>query len=244
MTTTTTTPPDADHRTAFRAFVLDRPRRGTAPTWAACTNSGMAGTPPTSLASSSRPTLVPPYVLLTPPESPRALGDCANISSFGGRCQIRVRPSLLTGTHPHVRPGDPYAEGRFRIVADVLLHESIHQYHMEITGRNEDSYHGHGPAFALTCNQIGQLLGLPPVRSMKKRGPDKDLPSCAQWPLNVRPHDYYLGAAGDAEPAGDQADPTGASDPLAALLDQVLADLDAGQVARARATVAAIRARI
>ena len=44
--------------------------------------------------------LVPPYVLLTPPESPRALGDCASISSFGGRCQIRVRPSLLLGTHP------------------------------------------------------------------------------------------------------------------------------------------------
>jgi hypothetical protein len=71
----------------------------------------------------------------------------------------------------------------------------------------------------------------------------------------VCPRDYYLGAykphdqvepnaAGDAEPAGDQADPTGAADPLAALLDQVLADLDAGQVARARATIAAIRARL
>ncbi len=90
---------------------------------------------------------------------------------------------------------------------------------------------------------------------MKKRGKDKDLPSCAQWPLNVRPRDYYLGAykphdqaapddAGGVEPEGDEADPTGTGDPLAALLDQVLADLDAGEVARARATVAAIRAHL
>ncbi len=83
------------------------------------------------------------------------------------------------------------------------------------------------------------------LRSMKKRGKDKDLPSCAQWPLNVRPRDYYLGAykphdqaetdapgaAGD--PNRDQTDPSGAGDPLAALLDQILADLDAGEVARA-----------
>jgi len=126
---------------------------------------------------------------------------------------------------------------------------------MEITGQNEDSYHGHGPAFAQVCNVMGQALGLPPVRSMKKRGKDKDLPSCAHWPLNVRPRDYYGGAykphdqaepddAGAADPEGDQTDPSGAGDPLAALLDQILADLDAGQVARARATVAAIRARI
>jgi hypothetical protein len=244
---------DADHRLrdAFRAFVLDQ-----AEAWHRAHLGRLYEVWDGWNAAYFGGQLVPPYILLTPPESPSALGDCASISSFGGRCQIRVRPSLLMGTHPHVRAGDAHAEGRFRIVADVLLHESIHQYHMEITIQNEDSYHGHGPAFAARCNVIGQALGLPPVRSMKKRGKDKDLPSCAHWPLNVRPRDYYGGAykphdqaePDDAGAAGDQdhdeADPRGAGDPLADLLDQILADLDAGQVARARATLAAIRARL
>src|SRR5215210_686999 len=128
MTTMTPTPRDADHRAAFRAFVLDQ-----AEAWHRAHLGRLYALWDGWNAAYFAGQLVPPYVLLTPPESPRALGDCANISSFGGRCQIRVRPSLLTGTHPHVRPGDPQAEGRFGIVADVLLHESIHQYHMEIT---------------------------------------------------------------------------------------------------------------
>src|ERR687885_261257 len=100
--TTTTTPPDADHRAAFRAFVLDqaeawhRAHLGRLyALWDGWNAAYFAGQ-------------------LAPPESPKALGDCASISSFGGRCQIRVRPSLLVGTHPHVRQGDAYAEGRFR----------------------------------------------------------------------------------------------------------------------------------
>jgi hypothetical protein len=196
--------------------------------------------------------LTPPYVLLTPPESPRAFGDCSNISSFGGRCQIRVRLSLLMGTHPHLRPGDEYAEGRFRFVADVLLHESIHQWHYEITGDPELSYHGHGPAFAAVCNQIGADLGLPPVRSMKKRGPEKDLPSCAQWPINVRPHDYYLGAYRrhdqatseelDTESERDEEIAEPARSPLAELLDQALGHLDANRIQEARTIIAALRA--
>jgi hypothetical protein len=90
---------------------------------------------------------------------------------------------------------------------------------------------------------------------MKKRGPDKDLPSCAQWPHNVRPAGFYLGAykpdpgpAGEGEPdagAGEETAGAGAAaNPLAELLDQVLADLAAGEVGRARAAVAAIRARL
>jgi hypothetical protein len=38
------------------------------------------------------------------------------------------------------------------------------------------------------------------VRSAKRRGPDKDRPSCAQWPHNVRPLDYYLGAVVEPTP--------------------------------------------
>ena len=35
---------------------------------------------------------------------------------------------------------------------------------------------------------------MPPVRTAKARGPEKSLPSCAHWPLNVRPEGYYRGA--------------------------------------------------
>jgi hypothetical protein len=48
--------------------------------------------------------------------------------------------------------------------------------------------------FRDVCNRIGESLGLPPVRSSKKRKADAHLPSCAQWPHNVRPEDYYQGA--------------------------------------------------
>jgi hypothetical protein len=90
------------------------------------------------------------------------------------------------------------------LVEDVLLHETIHQYHNEVTGKTEDSYHGHGPAFAAECNRIGAILGLPEVRPVKRRGKGKHLPSCAYWPLNVRPRDYYRGAF--VPPDSDESD--------------------------------------
>ena len=93
-----------------------------------------------------------------------------------------------------MRPEPEYAEGRFLFIADVLLHEMVHQYQIEVSGDLEKSQHGHGPHFRDVCNRIGQTLRLPPARSHKKRGPDKDSPSCAQWPHNVRPADYYQGA--------------------------------------------------
>ncbi len=138
--------------------------------------------------------LVAPYVLLSEPSAPSRYGDCSSVSGFGGRSQIRLRPSLLTGTHPHMRPGAEFAEGRFRFTADVLLHETNHQHGQEVSGRTEEAYHGHGPAFRDNCNRLGAVLGLPSVRHAKARGKDRDLPSCAQWPHNVRPADYYLDA--------------------------------------------------
>jgi hypothetical protein len=69
--------------------------------------------------------------------------------------------------------------GRFRLVADVFLHETVHQWQHEVLGDLEDGYHGHGPKFRDQCNRIGALLGLPPVRTSKARGKDKALPSCA-----------------------------------------------------------------
>ena len=76
-------------------------------------------------------------------------------------------------------------------MADVLLHEQIHQWHQKVTGISEESHHGHGPAIRDVANRIGSKLGMPSVRSAKKRGPDKDLPSCAQWPHCVQPDGFY-----------------------------------------------------
>jgi hypothetical protein len=141
------------------------------------------------------------------PKSPRALGDQCNISGWGSRNQIRLRPSVLNGKHPSVRPGDGFAEGRFLFVADILLHETVHQFHDEITGQTEAGYKGHGPAFRDECNRIGALLELPHVRIAKARGPEKEQPSCAEWPHCVRPEGYYLGAFAYAKGSMTRAEP-------------------------------------
>ena len=104
--------------------------------------------------------LVPPYVLLAEPSSPRAIGDWSRVSGSGLLSQIRIRPSILTGKHSSMREGEAFAAGRFLYAADILLHEMVHQYHSEVTGEIEDSMHGHGPAFRDMCNQIGEQLGL------------------------------------------------------------------------------------
>jgi hypothetical protein len=82
----------------------------------------------------------------------------------------------------------------------VLSHEAVHQYCDEVLHTPEKSYKGHGPVFAGECTRIGATLGLPPVRPAKARGPNKDMPSCAEWPRNVRPADYYKGALAEPEP--------------------------------------------
>jgi hypothetical protein len=168
--------------------------------------------------------LVPPYLLLLQPRKPQALGDYCDVSGFGGRTQIRVRPSLISGTHPALRPGNEYAEGRRRFVEDVALHETIHQYAYEVLHEPEDSYKGHGPYFAGECNRIGAALGLPPVRPAKARGKLAKLPSCAQWPHNVRPDDYYLGALQEEQDVPDEKKPRKKSlaDLLAALLTSAM----------------------
>ena len=138
--------------------------------------------------------LAPPYILLAEPSNPRRYGDCGKVSGFGGKSQIRIRPSLLTGTHPDMDPAPSLAEGRYAFVSDVLLHEMIHQYHQEVTGTTDDGYNGHGPAFRDRCNIIGDRLGGGRVRTCKARGKDADLLSCSQWPHNVHTDPTYAGA--------------------------------------------------
>lgn len=145
--------------------------------------------------------LVSPALRLAEPSAPQVHGQCATVSGIGARLEIRIRPSLLRGTHPHVRGGAEWAEGRARFAEDVLLHEMVHQWQQEVTGTQEDSYHGHGPTFRDKANAIGASLGLAPVRIAKRRGKDAGLPSCAQWPHCVRPADYYFGAVVPASDA-------------------------------------------
>lgn len=137
--------------------------------------------------------LITPCIFLAEPKTPRALADCTSVSAFGARSQIRIRPSLLDGTHKYINPNAVFL-GRIRFIADTLLHEMIHQWQEEILGNVEKSYKGHGSLFAGKCNKIGEVLKLPIVRLAKARGKDKDMPSCAQWPHNVRPLDFYMGA--------------------------------------------------
>ena len=135
--------------------------------------------------------MVWPVILLNEPSTPTRFGDCGSVSGIGCRSQIRIRPSLLTGTHPRV---NGILEGRFLFVSDVLLHEMIHQWQQEVSGDTDEGYNVHGPAFRDKANEIGARLGLPRVRTCKARGKDKELPSCSHWPHNVRPDNYYLGA--------------------------------------------------
>lgn len=133
-----------------------------------------------------------PYITLSEPSTPSLLGQCYAVSSWGSRLEIRIRPSLLLGTHPRIAGGDRYREGRLRFVADVVTHEMVHQWHMEHSGISEDAYHGHGPSFTECANGIGRSWGLPPVVAKRRNGSEE--PRAAQWPHNVRPADYYAGA--------------------------------------------------
>jgi len=144
----------------------------------------------------------PPIILLAEPSKPSVLGSYSVIGAYGSHSQIRIRPSLMSGTHPHTLSGEEYRKGRFRFVSDVCLHETIHLWQDEVMGDLEGSYHGHGPLFRDKCNEIGQKFGLPPVRTCKKRGKDAELPSCSHFPHNVRPPEYYQGAyvRGNDEP--------------------------------------------
>jgi hypothetical protein len=149
---------------------------------------------------------IEPTLDLKEPRSARVEGEWYPVGGHGQPGAIYVRPSLVTGKHPQLKEGDEYAEGRMLYVEDVLLHESVHQYCEEVLHDEEKSYKGHGPTFAGECNRIGQALGLAQVRPAKARGPLKELPSCAQWPHNVRPPDYYQGALAEPEPPAAEAE--------------------------------------
>jgi len=175
-----------------------------------------------------------PIILLAEPSKPSRLGDYSPVGAYGSRSQIRIRPSLLSGTHPHMLPGDEYKKGRFLFVADVALHETIHLWQDEVMNDLEPAYHGHGPLFRDRCNEIGEKLGLPPVRTCKKRGQDAELPSCSHFPHNVRPSDYYQGAY-----VREHEEPR----PLKGRLERLLKDFSQDQIVQELRSMGVVRTR-
>lgn len=218
--TPTSAPPAAHirHRTQTRAFALQ-----DGATWHREHLTRLYGNFDTWNTAYFGGQLFEPYLMLLEPKSARAYGDTSRVSGFGGQLQIRVRPAILRG-NKRFRPEPEFAEGRARFAADVLLHELVHQWQTEAIGDDEGSYHGHGPRFRDKANEIGALLGLPPVRTAKARGKDKALPSCAQWPHNVRPADYYLGAVVEVPANGDTDEDEG-DDDARDRLDQLIDEL-------------------
>lgn len=132
--------------------------------------------------------MTPSAIFITPPQSPKALADCALFSAYGGKHQIRIRPTVIDGTYKGFNPNHQL-QFRWLYIQDILLHEMIHQIQHEVLKLTESGYQSHGNEFTGVANRIGETLGLPPV--FVRRRKDKSLPIAAQWPLNVRPDGYY-----------------------------------------------------
>jgi hypothetical protein len=114
-----------------------------------------------------------PLILITTPSSPRAWADYIDKDVHGIQSRVRLAAKVFEN-------GQLFA-------LDVLLHELVHAWQAEVVHDRELGYRGHGPKFAAKCNEIGARLGLPPVGVKGRDG----LPDCAQWPMCVRPPDYY-----------------------------------------------------
>jgi hypothetical protein len=138
--------------------------------------------------------MVPSLIQLTDPGQTHSYGCCTNFSGLAGiRSAIKIRRSILDGELRDLKHGTRNKQGLRRFLEDVLLHEMIHQWHHEVTGQFDESYSGHGPAFSAKANEMGARLGLPIVRRTCKSRDGKE-PSPSQWPHDVRPDGYYLGA--------------------------------------------------
>jgi len=85
---------DIEHRQAFKSYVLEN-----AEAWHRYYLSRFYARCEKWNADFFAGHMLAPYILLSMPSSARALGDCSRISAWGGRSQIRIRPSLLTGRH-------------------------------------------------------------------------------------------------------------------------------------------------
>ncbi|MDQ5827557.1 MAG: SprT-like domain-containing protein [Chloroflexota bacterium] len=126
----------------------------------------------------------------------RPMGGLAGI-----RSAIKIRRSILDGTCLELKHGSRNPKGCRLFLEDVLLHEMINRWQLEVVGDSDASYSGHGPVFSAKANEISKALGLSIVgRTCKARDHKaKNLPSPSQWPHNTRPVEYYLGAYAPVE---------------------------------------------
>jgi hypothetical protein len=141
--------------------------------------------------------LHPVPILISPPTSARAFADASEFSGFGCKQQMRVRPSVARGIHnsdrqPGVKPfhrmtPEHDLEDRLRWLSDLVLHEMVHLWLNQIEHPGQHEHQGHGAAFTSECNRIGTVLGLPLVKSRRRRNDPPSLPISGQWPQNVRP---------------------------------------------------------
>ena len=173
--------------------------------------------------------MTPPYVLLGTPHYPMAMGTTQTISDFGGTTQITIRHSVVNATHPHLINGTQDPRGLERFLLDIFLHETVHQYCIEVLGKAEEAEKSHGPVFAAECTRVGTMLNLPAVGPARASRRTAGVPSCAQWPINVRPANYYLGAYDpSAAPQRSQTAKTGQT----SANDQALIALLQAEIAR------------
>lgn len=122
------------------------------------------------------------------PSEPGSLGDC---DWWGPAPVIRIAPTLLTGAHGNVRGGSLNPVGLFRLVADVLLHESVHVYLAYVLGDRGMDQGGHHERFARECRRIDDLLG---NRRRRVERVPITVSNCDFFPENRRkPDGYYLG---------------------------------------------------
>jgi len=130
--------------------------------------------------------LTVPEIVLSRSVRPNTYGCCGPSAAPGCRSQIRLQLSLLTGTHPSLRLQKRTIKKRFRLVAEVLLHEMVHQWGREVVTANEYDWRDHGVAFCEKCNEIGRQLRLLPVSIAHDAKHNPTLASCARWPHNAR----------------------------------------------------------
>jgi len=104
----TLTPADIKHRQEFKDFVIAHADAVYKPIlrqlyglWEAHTKELL------------KEPMIPPYIMLSSPSRPQALGDFSPVSGFGGHSQIMIRPTLLTGHHKALRKGERYAKEGF-----------------------------------------------------------------------------------------------------------------------------------
>jgi hypothetical protein len=130
--------------------------------------------------------LVVPAIVLSRSGKSHVYGVCGPTSDPGSLSQIRLQLSLLTGTDEDVGRTRKDARYRYRLAAEVLLHEMVHQWGREVAGDDDRHWRHHGTSFCQKCNDIGRQLRLLPVSSARDASRDPALASCSRWPHNAR----------------------------------------------------------